>query len=69
MRHRLPSTTRYCCKCRSTTKWDLVKSASNDVYRCVGDDDRHPERHIHGCGTEIQSEKFLSFCSIVAVQK
>lgn len=69
MRKRSESTTRYCCQCRSTTKWVLEKRDGGDSYRCIGDDDRHPERNCHGCGTAIEAEKFLNLCSSVPVQK
>lgn len=65
MRHKLPFTSRYCCKCRNTTRWELEQRIDGEVYRCVGDDVRHPERRMHGCGTEVRALAFLAVCAVV----
>lgn len=51
--HKNPNTTRYCCKCKGTTRWVLVEYKDGYGYRCIGDDDRHPERGQHGCGDVV----------------
>ncbi len=50
MPHRLHRISLYCATCKSTTVWVL----SGDKYVCVGDDLKHPERRLHGCGHEIK---------------
>lgn len=44
----------YCCVCKASTVW---RHESN-VYVCVGDDEKHPERRVHGCGTKVAEDKF-----------
>lgn len=51
--------TEFCTHCNASTRWELVHRAGEDFYVCMGDDLRHPERHQHGCGSEVLAVKFL----------
>ncbi len=45
----------YCCICKASTVWRHEEGQ----YACIGDDDRHPERRVHGCGTKVPAERFM----------
>ncbi len=54
MRQRHHKISRYCCKCKNSTVWTL----EGETYVCVGDDEKHPERRAHGCGTVVSASEF-----------
>ncbi len=56
MLRKLDKTHRYCCQCRGSTVWEL----DGNKYRCIGDNNKHPERKIHGCGSEVDATRFIS---------
>lgn len=49
MKKLLTRTTRFCTACNASTIWEL----RGEKYVCIGDDAKHPERKVHGCGHEV----------------
>lgn len=49
----------YCYRCHATTRWELNEGEDAAKYQCRGDRN-HPERRVHGCGTEISEVEFLA---------
>lgn len=59
MSHKLlPVRTEYCSACNATTKWMMEVRDGGNYYVCIGDE-RHPERHLPGCGRETPVSEFL----------
>ncbi len=51
---------RFCTHCHATTRWQLDRDDGKEVYRCIGDDQRHPERKVHGCSKVFPVLDFLA---------
>ncbi len=56
----LPATRiEFCQRCGRTTRWELA-DVGVPKYMCVGEDRRHPELKVHGCGRTVEATEFLS---------
>ncbi len=55
-----PTRKEFCTICRASTCWELEPREQGPVYVCKGDDQKHPERKVHGCGHELAADLFFA---------